>query len=144
LEALRLYDQTKNALAYEVEAVRKFDLGRVTPDAERLFLDPANLGTIELIPNSADLETLPLQAPAPGAPPLLFSSAIRLASKFKMPPNSKCLRFQNASDFKMPPISKCLRLLIKEVLTRVRFQADVTFRIVGSTTKSAEQSFRKI
>lgn len=105
--------------AYELRTIRKFDRVWLTSDADREYLDSAHEWPIDVIPNGTDSELLPFRPPETNASTIVFIG------------NMRTLQNEDACHY-----------FIQRILTRVRAQANVTFRIVGNAPKAVQRRFR--
>jgi peptidoglycan/LPS O-acetylase OafA/YrhL/glycosyltransferase involved in cell wall biosynthesis len=106
--------------AYELSAERKFDRVLLTSLADRSFLDPSHLCPIDVIPNGIDLKKMPFRPPAFDANVIVFIG------------NMVSLQNQDACHY-----------FIQNILPRVKAQANVVFRIVGSAPETVQRRFRR-
>ena len=106
--------------AYELRAEQKFDRVLLTSQADRRFLDPSHIWPIDVIPNGTNLEKMPFCPPAFDANVIVFIG------------NMVSLQNQDACHY-----------FIQNILPIVKAQANVVFRIVGSTSESVQRQFRR-
>jgi glycosyltransferase involved in cell wall biosynthesis len=105
---------------YELRAGQKFDRVLLTSQADRRFLDPSHIWPIDVIPNGTNLEKMPFCPPAFDANVIVFIG------------NMAGLQNQDACHY-----------FIQNILTRVKAQANVVFRIVGSASEDVKRQFRR-
>jgi glycosyltransferase involved in cell wall biosynthesis len=105
---------------YELETVRKFDRVWLTSQADSNYLDPSQNCPIDVIPCGADLEILPFRPLAESANAIVFIG------------NMVTLQNQDACHY-----------FIQKILPKVRTQAKVVFRIVGSASETVKRQFSK-